>query len=88
MEVTETVLEIIHQNYNKFTGTNEAELHLAEEIAELIQTREGFFKIHQGVTADLLERLADLQNGPPLERERKEWEELMKEIRQHLQELK
>lgn len=75
----EIILEIIQQNSG---------IKAAEEIAELIQTREGLFKIHQGVTADLLERLADLQNGPPLERERKEWEELMKEIRQHLKELK
>lgn len=86
--MTDTILEIIQQNYDKFTGTNEAELHAAEEIAELIKTREGFFKIHQQLTADLLERLADLQNGPPLERERKEWENLMKEIREHLKEPK
>jgi hypothetical protein len=88
MEMTETIIEIIQRNYKKFTGTNEAELHAAEEIAELIETREGFFKIHQKVTAYFLERLADFQNGPPLERERKEWESLMKEIRQHLKESK
>lgn len=28
----------------------------------------------------LLRKLADLQNGPPLERDRKEWEETMKEV--------
>jgi len=84
MRMKDTIQEIIERNYDKFTGTNEAELHAAEEIAEMIQNRESFFKIHQAVTSDLLERLADLQNGPPLERERKEWESLMKEIRDHL----
>lgn len=32
----EQILEIIQKNYNKFTGTNEAELHSAEEIEEML----------------------------------------------------
>ena len=68
----EIILEIIQRNSG---------IKAAEEIAAFIQEREAKGK-------DLLERLADLQNGPPLERERKEWEELMKEIRQHLKQSK
>jgi uncharacterized HAD superfamily protein len=30
--MTDKILSIIQDNYNKFTGTNEAELHAAEEI--------------------------------------------------------
>lgn len=33
----------------------------------------------------LLDELTDLQNGPPLEQHRKEWEETMEEIYQFLQ---
>lgn len=32
--MTDQILEIIQRNYDKFTGTNEAELHAAEEIAD------------------------------------------------------
>lgn len=68
----EIILEIIQQNSG---------IKAANKIAAFIQSREAKGK-------DLLERLADLQNGPPLERERNEWELLMKEIRQYLKELK
>ena len=35
--MTDRILEIIQRNYDKFTGTNEAELHAAEEIAALFK---------------------------------------------------
>lgn len=63
---TDRILEIIQRNYDKFTGTNEAELHAAEEIAAL------FTELR-----DLLEQLADIQNGPPLIQDEKEWREIM-----------
>jgi len=34
--MTDQILEIIQRNYDKFTGTNEAELHAAEEIAAIV----------------------------------------------------
>jgi hypothetical protein len=34
--MTDRILEIIQRNYDKFTGTNEAELHAAEEIAGIV----------------------------------------------------
>jgi len=37
--MTSTILEIIQRNYDKFTGTNEAELHAAEEIAALLKSK-------------------------------------------------
>jgi len=37
--MTDQILEIIQRNYDKFTGTNEAELHAAEEIAALLKSK-------------------------------------------------
>ena len=67
--MTDRILEIIQRNYDKFTGTNEAELHAAEEIAAL------FTELR-----DLLEQLADIQNGPPLPTSEKAWNELMEMV--------
>jgi hypothetical protein len=39
--MTDRILEIIQRNYDKFTGTNEAELHAAEEIAALFRHEQG-----------------------------------------------
>jgi hypothetical protein len=44
----ETILNIIQENYNKFKGTNEAELHASEEI----------FSLHSIETKELQEQLA------------------------------
>lgn len=40
METNKTadILEIIQRNYKEFKGTNEAELHSSEEIADIIST--------------------------------------------------
>lgn len=51
------------------------QLHAAEEIAAK------FTELR-----DLLEELADIQNGPPLERYAKEWRELMDKIYTKLKE--
>jgi hypothetical protein len=45
----ETILNIIQENYNKFKGTNEAELHASEEI----------FSLHSIETKELQEQLAE-----------------------------
>lgn len=34
----EKILEIIQKNYNEHTGSNEAELHASEEIAEFVES--------------------------------------------------
>ena len=44
----EAILNIIQENYNKFKGTNEAELHASEEI----------FSLHSIETKELQEQLA------------------------------
>jgi hypothetical protein len=40
MSKTAEVLEIIQNNYKEFKGTNEAELHSAEEIADIIASKD------------------------------------------------
>jgi len=36
MKIKEKIIHIIQSNYNEFKGSNEAELHIAEEIQDLI----------------------------------------------------
>ena len=37
-KLMEAVEKIMTDNYNKFTGTNEAELHIREDIADFIES--------------------------------------------------
>lgn len=60
-EITsEYILNIIQSNYNKFKGTNEAELQASDEIAELFNDSLSQIKL---LKSELFELKKSLNNG-------------------------
>lgn len=62
-ELMDAIQEIQDRNYNKFKGSNEAELHTREEIADLF---EAYFKTSasklENITTDLKKELYRREN--------------------------